>query len=71
MIDGNKNISISAIMGDAEAFSLAKQIEGLLLSNNIRIQDGVAQSIFSEPVIGVVINATNTEVQIIVGAHEE
>jgi hypothetical protein len=61
-------IDISSVMGDAEAFRYANQINDFLKTQGYSKVDGVSQAIFSKPIIGQFIEKDSIGVKIIIGA---
>lgn len=61
-------IDISSVMGDAEAFRYANQINDFLKTQGYSKVDGVSQAIFSKPIIGQFIEKDSVGVKIIIGA---
>lgn len=69
-IPSDMNVSITSVMGDQEAFKFANIIKDFLSTNGYEV-DGVGQAVYSEPVIGTVIEKNEEEktVRIIVGSN--
>ena len=64
-----KKITVTSVMGDAEAFSLAIQIKKFLDGKGFTV-DGVDQGVFTAPISGVNVNVSNpNNVQINVGSR--
>jgi hypothetical protein len=61
-------IDISSVMGDAEAFKYANQINDFLKTHGYTKVEGVSQSVFSKPVIGQFIDKDSIGVKIVIGA---
>jgi hypothetical protein len=61
-------IDISSVMGDAEAFRYANQINDFLKTQGYSQVDGVSQSVFSKPIIGQFIDKDSVGFKIIIGA---
>ena len=61
-------IDISSVMGDAEAFKYANQINDFLKTHGYTKVEGVSQSVFSKPVIGQFIDKDSIGIKIVIGA---
>ncbi|UZE94291.1 MAG: hypothetical protein IB618_01835 [Candidatus Pacearchaeota archaeon] len=66
-INKNREIRITAVMGDGEAFQFADQIKEYLESEGWKVS-GVDQAVYNKPVIGQTINPEATE--IIIGTKQ-
>ena len=65
----DKKVSITAVMGDQEAFRFANEVKDYLSSKGYTV-DGVSQSIYSRPVVGQTINRNDDGgFDIIIGAR--
>ena len=65
----NERIDINSVMGDAESFQFANQINDFLKSQGFTKVDGVSQSVFSKPVVGQFMNRDSAGVQILIGSN--
>ncbi len=66
-VNKNKEIRITAVLGDGEAFQFANQIKAYLESKGWKVS-GVDQAVYSNPVMGQTINPEATE--IIIGTKQ-
>jgi hypothetical protein len=62
----NKPVKVVAVMGDQEAFAFATQILGYLKANGYQAE-GVDQAVYSQPVVGQLINPTASGFEVVVG----
>ncbi len=65
----DERIDINSIMGDAESFQFANQINDFLKSQGFTNVDGVNQSVFTKPVIGQFMNRDSSGVHILIGSN--
>jgi hypothetical protein len=63
----DQTITVTAVMGDGEAFSYANQIKDFLSSNGFQIK-GVDQAVYSKPVMGQIFNPDKLE--LIIGTKQ-
>lgn len=64
-------VSVIAVMGDGEAFGLANQVLVWLRANGYANAEGVNQSVYSQPVMGQIINKINVnQFEIIIGTRQ-
>lgn len=63
-------VEVTAVMGDQEAFRLARQIKNFLVDKGFTVK-GVNQGMYTEPIQGVVLNEpdANALVKIVVGGR--
>ena len=66
-IPTDKKVTVTAVLGDGEAFGFANQILQWMKSNGYRDVAGVDQSVFTQPVSGQNINAKPDGFEIIIG----
>jgi hypothetical protein len=52
----DKEISVTAILGDAESIDFALQINGFLKANGFKVKDGISQAVFTGAVHGLSFN---------------
>lgn len=68
---GRKKISVTAVMGDGEAFQFANEILAYLKDKGLPA-DGVNQSVFNQPVGGQLLNPKpDGELEIIIGNRQQ
>lgn len=65
----DEKIDINSVMGDAESFQFANQINDYLKSQGFTKVDGVSQSVFTKPVIGQFMKRDNSGVKILIGSN--
>jgi len=71
MIPANAKVTITAILGDSEAFGFANQLLQWLKSNGYQNVDGVHQAVYTAPVSGQNINKkSENEFDIIIGSKQ-
>lgn len=63
----DKHIKVGAVMGDPEAFALAKQIKAFLDQNGFTNIEAFHQSMFSEPPKGLMMNENAGVIELTVG----
>ena len=70
LLSGNsgKKISVTAIMGDQEAFQFATQIQNYLVSKGHN-PDGVNQAVYTQPVKGQIVEQNENAINFIIGAR--
>jgi hypothetical protein len=64
-----ERIDINSVMGDAESFHFANQINDFLKSQRFTKVDGVSQSVFTKPVVGQFMNRDSSGVKILIGSN--
>ena len=70
-IPTDAKVSVTAVMGDGEAFGFANQILSWLRANGYAKVDGVNQTIYSRPVMGQNINKINdSQFELIIGTRQ-
>ena len=70
-IPTDEKVSVTAVMGDGEAFGFANQILSWLRANGYAKVDGVNQTIYSQPVMGQNINKINdSEFELLIGTRQ-
>jgi hypothetical protein len=70
-IAATAKVTISAIMGDGEAFNFANQILGWMRANGYANVEGVNQAVYGKPVVGQTINRINDgEFAVIIGSRQ-
>ena len=62
-------IDINSIMGDAESFKFANQINDFLKSQGFKKVHGVNQSVFDKPVVGQFMDRDKSGVKILIGSN--
>lgn len=67
----NERIDINSVMGDAESFQFANQINDFLKSQGFTKVDGVSQSVFTKPVVGQFMNRDSSGVKILIGSNSK
>jgi len=65
----NERIDINSVMGDAESFQFANQINDFLKAQGFTKVDGVSQSVFTKPVVGQFMNRDSSGVKILIGSN--
>ena len=64
-------VTVTAVLGDGEAFGFANQVLAWIKSNGYTNVEGVNQSVYSQPVMGQNINKiSEKEVEIIIGTRQ-
>ena len=69
---GRKEITVTAVMGDAEAFQFATGIFNYLKEQGATVEAGVNQAIFDKPVVGQIAEESPKDgrLRIIIGARQ-
>jgi hypothetical protein len=67
----DEKIEINSVMGDAESFQFANQINNFLKSQGFKKIDGVSQSIFNKPVVGQFMDRDSFGVKILIGSNSK
>lgn len=62
-------ITVTAVMGDGEAFQLAEQVKSFLESEGHQIM-GVNQAVYTKPVMGQLVEGGPDKVDIIIGTRQ-
>lgn len=65
----DEKIDINSVLGDAESFQFANQINDFLKSQGFKKVDGVSQSVFTKPVVGQFIDRNSSRVKILIGSN--
>jgi hypothetical protein len=66
----DKEITVTALMGDAEAFQLATEIFAFLKDNGFNLKEsGLSQAIFSKPIKGLAVQPQGDGLNFIVGSN--
>lgn len=70
-LSASDNITITAVMGDQEAFRFANEIKNYLCKQNYNVT-GVNQAIYNKPVTGQILDrkAGKEQVDLIIGSQE-
>ncbi len=64
-------VSITAVMGDMEAFSFAQEIRTWMAQNGYtNITQGVNQAVYSAPVVGQSLNKTADGFELVIGGRQ-
>lgn len=61
-------VSVTAVLGDGEAFGFANQIFQWMKSNGYENVTGVNQAVYTKPVLGQMINTTDDGFAIVIGS---
>lgn len=69
LLSKDKKITITAVLGDGEAFQFASEIVNYLKSRGYTV-DGVNQSVYSQPVMGQIVQPTAAGFDIIIGTKQ-
>jgi hypothetical protein len=66
----DKEITVTALLGDGDAIRLANKIYNFLKDNGYKLKEnGIAQSVFNNPVNGLIVQPQGDGLQFIVGAN--
>jgi hypothetical protein len=64
-------VKVVALLGDGEAFGFANQILQWLKSNGYNKAEGVDQAVYSQPVLGQILNKkSGAEFELIIGTRQ-
>lgn len=70
-IPATAKVTITAVLGDGEAFSFANQVMTWLRENGYINVDGVNQAVYSQPVMGQNLNKINDgQFELIIGTRQ-
>lgn len=71
-IPTDAKISITAVMGDGEAFNFAHEVRAWMVQNGYRnITQGVNQAVYSQPVMGQSFNKTADGFDLVIGTRQQ
>lgn len=68
-LPSGKKVSVTAVMGDGEAFQFAQQVKDFLIDQGYEVS-GVNQAIFAQPVMGQNIERGDDEYKVIIGTRQ-
>lgn len=70
-VPASAKVTVTAVLGDGEAFGFANQVYEWLKVNGYKNVEGVNQAVYSQPVMGQSINKrSDSEYDIIIGTRQ-